>query len=190
MRRSEIAADRQAANRDGIDRDRRDDIDGGMRFYIPAFARDDTHSILLKLQAPARRPSPLRVGVVEVKYKDRVFGKNVFDDTTIWAPYADTVGESSASLDRSVSRTVHGFTAGEALTGAAARIAVADRTGANVLLATAESSLRKAADALDEPAFAADADRLARFKAQPAGGTTSPLLLSMILETAGRSRLQ
>jgi Ca-activated chloride channel family protein len=189
VRRSEIAADRQAAKRDGIDRDRRDDIDGGMRFYIPAFARDDQHSILLKLRAPAKRPSPLRVGVVEVKYKDRVFGKNVFDDATIWAPYADTVGESSASLDRSVSRTVHGFAAGEALTGAAARLSSADREGATALLATAESQLRQAADALDEPAFVRDADRFARFRAQPAG-SGSPLLLSMILETAGRSRLQ
>jgi Ca-activated chloride channel family protein len=189
VRRSEIAADRQAANRDGIDRDRRDDIDGGMRFYIPAFARDDQHSILLKLRAPAKRPSPLRVGVVEVKYKDRVFGKNVFDDATIWAPYADTVGESSASLDRSVARTVHGFAAGEALTGAAARLSSADREGASALLATAESQLRQAADALDEPGFVRDADRFARFRTQPAG-SGSPLLLSMILETAGRSRLQ
>jgi Ca-activated chloride channel family protein len=119
-----------------------------------------------------------------------VFGKNVFDDATIWAPYADTVGESSASLDRSVARTVHGFAAGEALTVAAQRMAAADREGALALMSTAESRLRQAADALDEPGFGRDADRLARFRAQPSSQGTSPQLLSMILETAGRSRLQ
>ena len=30
-----------------------DDAEGGMRFFIPAFARDDTHSLLLKLARPA-----------------------------------------------------------------------------------------------------------------------------------------
>ena len=139
VRRSEVAADRHAAQRDRIDvtpRRRR----GGMRFYIPTFARDDAHAILLELSAPTRRSAPLRVGVVEVKYKDRVFGKNVFDDATIWAPYGNTVGESSASLNRSVARTVHGFQAGEAFTAAAARMARGDRRGATDLLTGAESA--------------------------------------------------
>lgn len=190
VRRSEVAADRHAAKRDGIDRDRRDDIEGGMRFYIPAFARDDAHAILLELSAPPRRSAPLRVGVVEVKYKDRVFGKNVFDDATVWAPYANTVNESSASMNRSVARTVHGFQAGEAFTAASARMAKGDRRGATELLAGAESRLRLAADALDERTFADDADRLARLRGQPAMGTAPTLLVSMMLEHAGRNRLQ
>ncbi|MEJ7733788.1 MAG: VWA domain-containing protein [Polyangiaceae bacterium] len=190
VRRGEVAADRHAAQRDGIDRDRRDDVDGGMRFYIPTFARDDAHAILLELSAPGRRSAPLRVGVVEVKYKDRVFGKNVFDDATIWAPYGNTVAESSASLNRSVARTVHGFQAGEAFSAAAARMAQGDRRGAADLLTGAESRLRLAADALDERTFSDDADRLARLRATPALGSGSPLLVSMLLEHAGKNRLQ
>jgi len=192
-RTSEIAADRQAEKRDGIERDRRDDIEGGMRFFIPAFARDDSHAILLKLRAPPAGPqSPLRIGVVEVKYKDRVFGKNVFEDATIWAPYAGTVEESSHTLDTSVARTVQGFAAGEALTEAATRIAHADRPGAIALLTEREARLREAADVLDEPRFSKDADRLAllRGHAGTQSGVGQPLVLSMLLETAGRSRLR
>ena len=53
VRATEIAADAQAAARDHIKQDRQDDAEGGMRFFIPAFARDDAHALLFKLQVPA-----------------------------------------------------------------------------------------------------------------------------------------
>ena len=94
-------------------------------------------------------------------------------------------------MDPSVARTVQGFAAGEALTAAATRMA-ADRAGAIALLAEREAILRQAADTLDEPLFLKDADRLARLRghASGPGGLTQPVLLSMVLETAGRARMQ
>ena len=42
-----------AATKDKIKQDRQDDSQGGMRFFMPAFARDDRHAMLLSLQLPA-----------------------------------------------------------------------------------------------------------------------------------------
>jgi Ca-activated chloride channel family protein len=41
VRAQEVAADNQAEQRDHIKQDRQDDTEGGMRFFIPAFAPDD-----------------------------------------------------------------------------------------------------------------------------------------------------
>ena len=192
VRSLEIAADRRAASVDGIERDRRDDIEGGMRFYIPAFARDDAHAMLFKLRAPRSGTGPLRIGVVELKYKDRVFGKNVFEDTTLWAEYAPTVEESSRTLNLSVARSAAAFAAGEALVEAASLVARSDRSAAVALLAEREGVLRDAARALDDPGLFDDARRIARIRdhASSAQGLGQPLVLAMLLETAGMTRLR
>jgi hypothetical protein len=54
-----------------------------------------------------------------------------------------------------------------------------------------EQILRTAAGQLGEPAFLEDATRLARLRAQIAGGTTlEPLALATLLEAAGRNHFQ
>ncbi len=191
VRATEVAVDRQARKRDRIAENRQDDAEGGMRFFIPAFARDDSHALLLKLNVPAGvggRP----IALVELKYKDRISKRNVIEEIPIEATYGDSDAASGATIDASMARTIQGFAAGEALTDAAARIAAGDRAGAVSLLAERETILRKAAETLGEPLFLRDADRLARLRGEAQGGSGmgEPLVLSMLLETAGRAHLR
>jgi Ca-activated chloride channel family protein len=190
VRAQEVAADVQAQKRDKIGRDRQDDAEGGMRFFIPAFARDDSHALLFQLSVAAGAGTK-GLGTVEIKYKDRVTKKNVVDEYPISVAYADSDAASGASIDASVARTVQGFAAGEALSDAAARIARNDRQGAVAELTEREQILRQAAATLNEPLFLKDADRLALLR-QHAGietGLGDPLVLALMLETAGRSHL-
>ncbi|MGK4008243.1 VWA domain-containing protein [Sorangium sp. So ce1036] len=187
----EVAADAQAEARDRIARDRRDDAEGGMRFLIPAFARDDSHALLLELGLPAGVEART-VASIELKYKDRVARKNVVEETPLRVAYAAGDADSAASADPSVARTIQGFAAGETLAEAARQIAIGDRARAAALLSEREGILRAAAGALDEPLFLTDADRLARLRGHTgaAGGLGDPLVLAMLLETASRAHLR
>ncbi len=191
VRTAEIAADAQASARDHIKQDRQDDTEGGMRFFIPAFARDDAHALLFKLNVPAGVGGRAVAGI-ELRYKDRIAKKNVIEEVPIKIAFADGDGASAATIDASVARTVQGFAAGEALTTASWKIANGDRYGATALLTEREAILRAAADTLHEPLFLRDADRLARLRASAATSTGSgdPLVLAMLMETAGRSHLR
>ncbi len=163
VRVQEVAADKQAEKRDHIARDREDDAEGGMRFFIPAFAPDDAHALLFQLAVPAGAGSK-PVASIEIKYKDRLSKKNVTDEVPVAIAYADSDAASAATIDPSVARTVQGFAAGEALSQAASKIAHNDRRGAIALLTEREAILRQAADTLQEPLFIKDADRLARLR--------------------------
>ena len=191
VRAQEVAADKQAEKRDKIAQDRQDDTQGGMRFFIPAFARDDSHALLFQVSLPAGT-GDRSLGIVEIKYKDRVAKKNVADEFPVRIAYADSDAASGATLDPSVARTVQGFAAGEALTDAATRIANGDRAGAVAELTEREQILRQAADTLKEPLFLKDADRLARLRthAGTQTGLGDPLVLALMMETAGRSHLR
>jgi Ca-activated chloride channel family protein len=190
VRAQEIAVDRQAEKRDHIAKDRQDDAEGGMRFFIPAFAPDDGHALLFQLAAPAGAGEK-SLAIVELKYKDRVSKKNVVEEFPIKLAYADSDAQSGASIDPSVARTIQGFAAGEALSDAAGRIARGDRAGAIALLTEREQILRQAAETLKEPLFLKDADRLARMRGHAGTdkGVGDPLVLALLLETAGRSHL-
>lgn len=190
VRAIEVAADKQAQKRDKITADRHDDNEGGMRFFIPAFARDEGHALLFKLRAGAG-VGQKKLGLVELKYKDRIAKKNVTIELPLDAAFADSDAASAMTIDASIARTVQGFAAGEALVTAARRMADGDRASAIALLAEREAILRTAAGTLKEPLFLRDADRLARMR-DLAGGSTSgdPLVLAMLMETAGFSHLR
>lgn len=190
VRTIEVAADTQAQQRDAIKKDREDDAAGGMRFFIPAFARDDSHALLLKLGLPPGVGSR-GVAAIEIKYKDRIGKKNVVDESPLKVAYAEGDADSAASADPSVARTIQGFAAGETLAEAARQIASGDRNRAAALLAEREGILRTAADALKEPLFLRDADRLARLREHTGStaGVGDPLVLAMLLETASRTHL-
>ncbi|MGK3989093.1 VWA domain-containing protein [Sorangium sp. So ce136] len=190
VRAIEVAADAQAQKRDRIEQDRKDDAEGGMRFFIPAFSRDDSHALLLKLGLPAG-VDPRTIASIELKYKDRVAKKNVVDEAPLKVVYATGDADSAASADASVARTIQGFAAGETLSEAARQIALGDRGRAAALLSEREGILRAAADALHEPLFLKDADRLARLRSHTgaADGLGDPLVLAMLLETASRAHL-
>jgi Ca-activated chloride channel homolog len=191
VRAVEVAADQQAARRDKIKANRQDDAEGGMRFFIPAFARGDSHALLLKLRVPAGASSK-SIALVELKYKDRVGKRNVIEEIPVDGSYADSDAASGATIDASMARTIQGFAAGEALSDAARKIAAGDRQGAIALLAEREAILRTAAKTLREPLFLRDAARLARLRgdAGDGSGLGEPLVLSMLLETAGRAHLR
>ncbi len=191
VRAQEIAADVAALSRDRIAVDRRDDAEGGMRFFLPIFARDDRHALLLKLSAePGTGKRTL--ATVELKYKDRLSRKNVIEEIPIEVRYADSDAASAASVDASMTRTLQGFAAGESLAEAAARVGRGDPSGAATLLAEREGILREAAARLNEPLFLEDAARLARLRSHMGAehGLGDPLVLAMLLETAGRSHLR
>lgn len=191
VRTQEVAADVHAAKKDGIKRDRQEDQQGGMRFFIPAFARDDSHALLLKLRAPEGAQTR-KLALVELKYKDRVSKKNVTVEVPVSIGYANSDAASAATTNPNVARTVQGFLAGEALMTAAARVGQRDMAGAASLLQEREAILRNVAAQLAEPGFLRDADRLARLRTHADGKTTvnEPLALAMLLETAGHSHLR
>jgi|GEM_PF-1818361 len=192
VRVQEVAADKQAQKRDNIKENRSVDQEGGMRFFIPAFARDDSHALLLKLRLPAGVGGK-QVALVEVKYKDRIGKKNVAEEIPLAIDYATSDALSAASIDPSVARTIQGFLAGEALAQASALVASDQREEAARLLTEREGILREAAATLAEPLFLRDADRLSRMLSTLRGGRTGtgdPLVLAMLLETAARTHLR
>jgi Ca-activated chloride channel family protein len=190
VRSIEVSADKQAEKRDGIKKDRQDDTQGGMRFFIPAFARDDSHALLFKLGLPAG-VGARDVALIELKYKDRITKKNAIEEIPLKVAYANSDAESAGSADPSVARTVQGFAAGEALAEAARQIAIGDRGRAVALLSEREGILRTAAGTLNEPLFLKDADRLARLRghAGSTSGLGDPLVLALLLETAAGTHL-
>lgn len=193
VRAQEVAADQQAEKRDKIAQDRKEDKEGGLRFFLPAFARDEAHSLLFKIRLPAGAEKK-GVADIEIRYKDRVAKKNVSDETPVAAAFAASDAESAGTVNASVQRTVQGFAAGETLAEAARLVAAggASRDRAVALLSEREALLRKAAEALGEPLFLKDADRLARLRAHAGqtSGMGDPLVLAMLLETASRSHLR
>jgi Ca-activated chloride channel family protein len=191
VRTIEVAQDQQSEKRDKIKANRQDDLDGGLRFFIPAFARDDSHSILLKLRAPAG-VGPKDLALVELKYKDRVKKKNRAEENPLKVAYANSDALSAATVDPSVRRTVQGFAAGEALTKAAQLVADGRTADAVELLGEREGLLVHAAATLGEPLFVEDAKRLARLRshASDKGMLKTPLVLAMMMETAGSVHLR
>lgn len=190
VRQIEVAQDQQTQKRDGIKANRQEDVEGGMRFFMPAFAKDDSHSILLKLRLP-EGVGPKDVALVELKYKDRITKKNVTTELPIKLEYANSDAESARSIDPSVARTVQGFAAGETLMKAAALIGQNQNQRAIDLLGEREGLLHHAAFALGEPLFVEDAKRLARLRVHAAGkgSLKDPLVLAMMMETAGSVHL-
>ncbi len=101
VRRQEVAVDHHAERRDGIARDRQRDERGGMRFFIPAFARDDRHATLIEL-AVARGTGDRSLGTVEIRYKDRLRKENVVKEVPLHISFAASAGGSASTVDRSV----------------------------------------------------------------------------------------
>ncbi len=192
-RAKEVAADQQAAQRQGIERDRQQDRAGGMRFFIPAFARADRYALLLKLDVPAGSGSR-QVGTMELRYKDRVFGRNIVEERAIEVGYARSDAASAGTIDPSVARTVQGHLAGEDLLLAAQCITRGDAQRALAVMQERALLLRRAAAALEEPAFINDANRFERMLGQTTQQDhrlwNDPRALALVLESAGRSRLQ
>jgi Ca-activated chloride channel homolog len=190
IRKIEIAQDKQAEKRDKIKANRQNDDDSGMRFFIPAFTRDDTHTMLLKLRLPESVASK-DIATIELKYKDRITKKNVTEELVVKADYASSDLESAHSANISVLRTVQGFLAGQSLMNASRLVAEGKKEQAAKLLAEREELLAQATLQLSEPAFMRDQKRLARLRnhIDSKGQLGEPLVLAMMMETAGNVHL-
>jgi Ca-activated chloride channel family protein len=167
VRAQEVAVD-QRERRHGIAADRQSDASGGMRFFIPAFARADRHATMLTIQLP---PSvgERSVASVEVRYKDRLLRKNVTSELAVKMRWAGTDAESASTSNPTVERMEQAFAAGDAILQAADRVDHGDRGAARALLEERAVVMRTAASALAEPRLVEDAARLDRL-ADAVGG--------------------
>jgi Ca-activated chloride channel family protein len=190
VRAQEVAADQQAKARRGIQADRADDRHGGMRFFMPQFARADRHAMLFELEV-GPGTTARDVGVVELRYKDLVHGKNVTEELPVRVSFGVSDAESGKSQDPDVLRAVQVFKAGESLTEAVTLLGRGHDEAAGRLLHERERIVRHAGVMLFDPALASEAERLARLRGRLGsmhGGDR--LALSMLLGTAASARLR
>ena len=191
VRAQEVAVDQHVKARDGIAADRGHDAEGGMRFFIPAFARGDHHSILLKVTAPkglGKRP----LGSVEIRYKDRLRKKNVTEELPLRIEYARDEAASALTINEGVQRAIQSFAAGDAILRAASFVDNGDRASAARLLEERIALLRQAAGTMAEPTLLPHAQRLARLVHAVQGDKPIQdlLPLAVLLRGAGHGYLQ
>lgn len=182
VRAQEVAVDKTAAAKGGIARDRQEDAVGGMRFFMPAFSRDDHHAILLGVTVPPGT-GERALASVEVRYKDRIRKKNITEEFPVKITFAASDTESAASANASVVATVQAFAAGDAIVMAERMVDTGQRLEATRLLQERAELLKRAATALNEPRLGEDAIRLARLS-RAVGGEAQvkdPLPLAMLL---------
>ena len=186
VRQQETAVDAQVAVRDKIRRDRVRDVEGGMRFFIPGFARDDRHVILLGLDLPGGLGSR-DIASVELHYKDRLASDNVSQTVGVHARYANSDLASARTIDASVAATAQGFAAGETLLAAAQWMGSIEEARGRSLLAERAELMRKAAVALKVPRLATDARHLDDLRGliSDRNGIRDPLLVAQVLTTSG-----
>jgi Ca-activated chloride channel family protein len=188
VRAQEVAVDQQES-KNGIARDRKNDAEGGMRFFIPAFARADRHATMITLELPPGT-GERNVASVEVRYKDRLLGKNVTQEVPVHMRWAESDAASAQTENASVERMAQAFAAGETILAAAERVDAGDRAGARRLLDERVDVLQRAADSLHEPMLAEDGGRLARLASAVGGGPGAgavgdPLPLVVMLRGSG-----
>ncbi len=191
LRAQEIAVDNQAKNKTGIAKDRQNDTEGGMRFFMPAFARDDHHAMLLNVQVPSGT-GERSLASVEIRYKDRLHKKNVTEELAVRTRYAPSDAESAKTTRASVVCTVQAFAAGDAVLGAAELVDHGNRIDAARILTERAELLRRASETLKEPKLAEDASRLVRLAAAVSGNSRveDPLPLAVMLRGSGYGYLR
>jgi Ca-activated chloride channel family protein len=191
VRRQEVVVDKLAAKKDGIKQDRKEDTEGGMRFFMPAFARDDHHAMLLTLAVPAG-VDERALASVEVRYKDRLRKKNVTDEMPLKIKFAPSDAESAKSIDKSVAATAQAFAAGDSILAAAAQVDRGNRSGAARTLNERADLLKAASTQLGDARLNEDAHRMARLAAaiDGDGKVADPLPLAVLLRGSGYGYLR
>lgn len=191
VRRQEVAVDQQAQRKDGIKQDRQNDAEGGMRFFMPAFARDDRHAMLVTVQLPPG-VGDRAVGSLEIRYKDRLQRKNVTEEIAIKTKYAESDAASAATVNASVAATSQAFAAGDTILQAASYIDVGNRPAAARVLNERVDLLKAASEKLNAPLLKEDAGRLARLASAVDGNerVQDPLPLAVLLRGSGYGYLR
>ncbi|MBI2388739.1 MAG: VWA domain-containing protein [Deltaproteobacteria bacterium] len=191
IRAQEVAVDAQAQEKDGIAKDRKDDAKGGMRFFVPAFAKGDRHAMLLSLQVPAGT-GEREIASVEVRFKDRLLKKNVTLELPVKLAWSKSDGDSAKTIDPSVQATVQAFAAGDAIWRAAEKLDQSDRPAARAILLERAAILRKAKDTLGDARLIDDAVRLERLADLVSGPSeiADPLTVAVLLRGSGSGYLR
>jgi len=191
VRQQEIVVDTQVAKRDNIKKDRQTDAEGGMRFFMPSFSRDDRHAMLITVEVP-EGVGEASIGSVEIKYKDRIAKKNVTQEIAVRTPYASSDAESAMSTNASVAATVQAFAAGDAILKAADSIDRGNRAYAAEVLRERAELLKRASTALEEPRLGEEGLRLARLASATNGDQkiNDALPLAVMLRGSGYGYLR
>lgn len=191
VRAQEEVIDANAKKKDGIEKDREDDAKGGMRFFVPAFAKGDRHAMLLALSLPAGA-GPRTIASVEIRYKDRLAKKNVTQEIAVSETWAASDEAAGKSFDPSVQATVQAFGAGDAIWRAAELVERGDRVGAVALIRERVELLRRAKDALSDARLGDDAARLERLGDAISGPSSvgDPIVLAVLLRGSGSGLLR
>lgn len=162
VRRTEVAVDTRLARELGITRDRREDIDEGLRMHIPTFRRGDQHVVLLEIEVPPGTDTS-RIAEVILDYKDLARASNEHGRVEVSAERTSDPDVATASLRRPVKRTVLAFQAADALQQAATALERGDTATAHLVLNERITLLRAAADLWNDEALTADANILSRY---------------------------
>lgn len=163
VRRTEVAVDSRLAAELGIARDRRTDVDEGLRMHIPTFRRGDQHVVLLEVEVPPGTDAS-RVAEVFLDYKDLGRASNEHERIEVRAERTRDAALATESLRRPVKRTVLAFQAADALQQAATALESGDVARARTVLNERIVLLRAAADLWSDEALRADATMLSRYQ--------------------------
>ncbi len=114
VKQEEKKIDRRVYEELGIQKDRSEQDEPGVKVLIPSFRANDSHVVLLELNVPPGAGSR-ELARVEVKYKDVPKRKNETLKAVAQAAYAVDRASSVASIQRPVKKNILGFQTGEAL---------------------------------------------------------------------------
>ncbi len=163
------------------------DTEDGTRFFLPSFAKDDHHSIVLTLKVPAELEETT-IATVFVRYKDRLRKKSVTEAIPLKIKFATSDAESAKTVNASVAATVHLFAAGETVLDVARHVGAGHpRAAAAAALSERAQLLKTAAVELNEPRLNEDFLRIVRLADAVEGvlQVSDPLPLALLLRGSG-----
>ncbi|MDB4993108.1 MAG: hypothetical protein JWM74_540 [Myxococcaceae bacterium] len=168
------------------------DSEDGTRFFMPSFARDDRHAILLTLKVPAELEETT-IATVVVRYKDRLRKKSITEELPLKIKFATSDAESAKTVNASVAATAQTFAAGETVLDVARHIGAGHPRAAAAAALTERAQLLKAASVeLNEPRLNEDFLRTVRLADAVEGvmQVSDPLALSVLLRGSGYGYLR
>ena len=98
MRAQEVAVDQHVRSDWCIAADRQTDAAGGMRFFIPTFARATDHATMVTLELPPGE-GERSIASIEVRYKDRLLKKNVTSELSAKMRWAASDADSASTAN-------------------------------------------------------------------------------------------
>jgi Ca-activated chloride channel family protein len=166
--------------------------ESGTRFFMPSFAKDDHHAIVLTLKVPAELEETA-IATVVVRYKDRLRKKAVTEEIPLKIKFATSDVESAKTVNASVAATVQTFAAGETVLDVARHVGAGHPRAAAAAALSERAQLLKAASVeLNEPRLNEDFLRIVRLADAVEGvmQVSDPLPLSLLLRGSGYGYLR